>query len=78
MAKGMDLSGLAVREDVAPGILYAPWAVYPPLLLTEDLSPTTALIRWLTFYRPISDDHIVLVPPLEDNGEGGGWRRVEQ
>ena len=34
-----------------------------PLFTTNDLSPLTASSGWLTFMRPISDDHIELVYP---------------
>lgn len=34
-----------------------------PLFTTNDLSPLTASSGWLTFVRPISDDHIELVYP---------------
>ena len=44
-----------------------------PLFATRDLSPTTASSGWLSFSRPLSEDHVVLVQPLP----GATDQRVE-
>ena len=61
-ADGIDLSGQARRDDVAQGIFVCAMGCPPPLFLTNELTPTSVLIGWLTFYQPILDDHVVLVP----------------
>ncbi|KAL7581361.1 hypothetical protein ACA910_021956 [Epithemia clementina (nom. ined.)] len=46
-----------------------------PLFASTDLMPTTATSGWLSFARPIADDHVVLLPPeskLTEEEEGRG------
>ena len=59
--------------DVVPGIFVCTVGCNLPLFLTEYLSPTTELNRWLTIYRPILDDYVVLIPSPAENRRGGGY-----
>ena len=69
-ANGADMFGPAGQDDAAPGIFVCAVGCLFPLFLTKYLIPTTASIGWLTFYQPIPDNHVVLVPPPTKTGEG--------
>lgn len=61
---GYDLSG-SVR-DLPEGILICAIGELP-LFSIHDLFPTTASSGWLSFSRPLSEDHVLLVPPSPDS-----------
>jgi len=60
-----DFSGSSSQDDVEPG-LFACAIGGLPIFISQDLSPTTASSGWLSFSRPISDDHVLLMTPEVD------------
>ncbi len=69
---GISFSGPSGQGDFAPGIFICAIGSLP-LFSSLDLSPTTASSGWLSFARPIADDHVLLVP-AESNSRD---KRVE-
>ena len=58
----IDFSGSARSEDIMRGMFVCPIGGLP-LFTTDDLSPTTASSGWLSFVRPVADDHVKLIHP---------------
>jgi peptide-methionine (S)-S-oxide reductase len=69
---GVDFRGAAGQTDLDHGIFFCAIGGLP-LFSTLDLSPTTASSGWLSFSRPLSDDHVVLISPHPDSDD----RRIE-
>jgi methionine-S-sulfoxide reductase len=59
---GVSFQGSASQSDWEPGI-FACAIGGLPLFSSLDLSPSTAASGWLSFYRALSDDHVLLIPP---------------
>jgi len=57
-----DFSGSASQSDIERGVFCCAIGGLP-LFSSLDLSPATASSGWLSFSRPVSDDHIILVQP---------------
>jgi peptide-methionine (S)-S-oxide reductase len=53
-------------QDIPPGIFVCAIGGLP-LFTTQHLSPSTASSGWLSFSRPISDDHIIKIFPQSPN-----------
>ena len=62
---GYDFSG-SIRDLSEEGIFVCAIGGLP-LFATSDLSPTTASSGWLSFSRPISEEHVILVKPPPDS-----------
>jgi methionine-S-sulfoxide reductase len=60
-----DFSGAAGQIDIPQGVFACAIGVMP-LFSSIDLSSTTSSSGWLSFTRPISDDHVVLMQPESD------------
>ena len=57
-----DFSGSTRKEDIERGLFVCAIGGLP-LFTTDDLSPTTASSGWLSFARPVSNDHIRHIHP---------------
>lgn len=68
---GWKFDGPTGLGDVEDGIFFCAIGGLP-LFAISDLSVTTASSGWLTFMRPIAEDHIILVPPEGKGGSGAG------
>jgi peptide-methionine (S)-S-oxide reductase len=60
-----DFSGPAGQSDIPRGVFTCAIG-YLPLFSTLHLSPTTSSSGWLSFTRPIAEDHVLLVKPEPD------------
>ena len=60
----VDFSGSTGQSDIDRGVFFCAIGGLP-LFSSVDLSPTTASSGWLSFSRPISDDHVIFVQPEE-------------
>lgn len=61
-SNGYNFSGPSSQSDIERGVFFCAIGGLP-LFSSTDLSPTTASSGWLSFSRPISDAHVVLVEP---------------
>ena len=59
-------SGAAGQSDIPNGVFVCAVGALP-LFSSLDLSPTTASSGWLSFSRPISEDHVRLIRPDPDS-----------
>lgn len=62
---GFNFSGSVKEGDIEKGLFVCAIGGLP-LFTTDDLSPTTASSGWMTFSRPVADDHIKFVHPEKD------------
>ena len=69
---GYDFRGSAGQADVPSGIFTCALGGLP-LFATTDLAPTTGSSGWLSFSRPIANDHVELLEPEKDSTD----RRIE-
>ena len=61
-SNGYDLKGSTSQLDLKLGVFCCAIGGLP-LFTSLDLSPTTASPGWLSFSRPVADDHVILVKP---------------
>jgi methionine-S-sulfoxide reductase len=59
---GFDFSGSVRMEDIESGVFVCAIGGLP-LFTTADLSPLTASSGWLSFSKPLADDHVTLIYP---------------
>jgi peptide-methionine (S)-S-oxide reductase len=62
---GIEFTGPTGQSDIPRGIFVCAIGGLP-LFSSMDLSPTTASSGWLSFSKPLSNDHVVLVTPNPD------------
>jgi peptide-methionine (S)-S-oxide reductase len=60
-----DFLGAAGQSDIPRGVFVCAIGGFP-LFSSLDLSPTTSSSGWLSFARPIAEDHVLLVDPDPD------------
>lgn len=63
---GFDFSGSVRKEDTETGLFVCAIGGLP-LFTTADLSPSTASSGWLSFSKPLGDDHVTLIYPDQDS-----------
>jgi methionine-S-sulfoxide reductase len=67
-SNSVNFSGAAGQSDIPMG-LFACAIGGLPLFSTLDLAPTTAASGWLSFTRPIIEDHIIFVHPKHESSD---------